>query len=363
MKSKNLRVLVTGGAGFIGSALIRRILGSTEYTVLNIDKLTYASNVMSLAGANASPKYSFKQVDICDYVEVKKVVFEFKPNIIFHLAAESHVDRSIRDAHAFLQTNVVGTYVLLEVARKYYQSVRSNGGESFRFHHISTDEVYGDLVHPDDWTGKSVDLPRFSELTAYNPSSPYSASKASSDHLVKAWGRTHGLPFVITNCSNNYGPYHHPEKLIPSIILKAIHGERLPIYGNGRQIRDWLYVDDHADALLLVARFGKNGEQYNIGGNNELMNKDVVVEICDLLEERVLVKPGEVDNFRDLISYVGDRAGHDKRYAVDTRKIYLELGWVPKQNFRSGLQKTVDWFLSNEDWWREVYAREYKNYN
>lgn len=348
-----MKIIVTGGAGFIGSALVRMIVNENNYKVLNVDKLTYAGHLKSLEGVSNSDRYQFEQVDICDAEEINRIFNEFQPDAIMHLAAESHVDRSIDGSAEFIKTNINGTHILLEEAKQYWQGLDDELKENFRFLHVSTDEVYGELGE----TGF------FTEETPYDPRSPYSSSKASSDHLVRAWYHTYGLPTMITNCSNNYGPYHHPEKLIPSIILKAIHGERLTIYGNGRQIRDWLYVDDHVDALLLVARLGKNGEQYNIGGNNELMNKDVVVQICDLLEERVLVKPGGVDNFKDLISHIGDRAGHDKRYAVDTRKIYLELGWVPKQNFRSGLQKTVDWFLSNEDWWREVYAREHKNCN
>jgi len=355
MKSSDLRILVTGGSGFIGSALIRKIISSTSYKVLNIDKLTYAGNLSSLTGVSDDRNYQFRNVDICDVNLIEQAFSEFKPNIIMHLAAESHVDRSISDAGEFIKTNIMGTFVLLDVARRYYHSLKDSEKKSFRFHHVSTDEVYGDLIHPDDSSCEVSALPKFKESTPYFPSSPYSASKASADHLVSAWYRTYGLPCVITNCSNNYGSHHFPEKLIPTAILNAIHGKCINIYGDGRQIRDWLYVDDHVSALLCVAINGKDGGQYNIGGDNERMNKDVIIEICRVLDLLIEKKPRGIASFDQLIRYVDDRPGHDKRYSIDMTKIKDELGWVPRETFESGIFKTVTWYLSNRAWWEPLY--------
>ncbi|AIW20323.1 dTDP-glucose 4,6-dehydratase [Vibrio coralliilyticus] len=345
-----MKILVTGGAGFIGSAVIRHIISNTQDHVVNIDKLTYAGNLDSLQSVEYSDRYVFEQVDICNAVELERVFQVHKPDAVMHLAAESHVDRSIDGPSDFIQTNIVGTYTLLEAARIYWSKLESHRKNSFKFHHISTDEVFGDLE------GKS-DL--FSETTPYAPSSPYSASKASSDHLVRAWFRTYGIPTVITNCSNNYGPYHFPEKLIPLIILNALEGKPLPVYGNGMQIRDWLYVDDHARALYEVLTKGKVGETYNIGGHNEKANIDVVKEICTLLEKLAPTKPHGVSQYSDLIKYVADRPGHDIRYAIDASKIERDLGWVPKENFESGLRKTIEWYLNNQVWWKRVLDGSY----
>ncbi|MCM8525857.1 MAG: dTDP-glucose 4,6-dehydratase [Lentisphaeraceae bacterium] len=347
-----MKILVTGGAGFIGSALIRFIINSTEHEVINVDKLTYAGNLESLLSVSDSTKYTFEQVDICDAKEIARVLTSYKPDVIMHLAAESHVDRSIDGPAEFIQTNIVGTYVLLEEARKYWLSLDEDRKSSFRFHHISTDEVYGDLEEGEF----------FYETTAYAPSSPYSASKASSDHLVRAWNRTFGLPVVLTNCSNNYGPYHFPEKLIPLMILNALEGKALPVYGDGSQIRDWLYVEDHAKALFTVATKGEVGETYNIGGYNEKKNLEVVKTICELLEELHPEKPAGVKKYVDLIKYVTDRPGHDTRYAIDAGKITRELGWKPEETFESGIRKTVKWYLENLEWCQRVqdgsYSRE-----
>jgi dTDP-glucose 4,6-dehydratase len=342
---------VTGGAGFIGSAVIRHIIANTEDHVLNLDKLTYAGNLSSLAEFSKSDLYQFAQVDLCDRLTLESVFINFKPDKIMHLAAESHVDRSIDGPDDFIQTNIIGTYNLLEVAREYWLDVPSEDKAGFRFHHISTDEVYGDLEGDDDL---------FVETTPYAPSSPYSASKASSDHLVRAWQRTYGLPVLVTNCSNNYGPYHFPEKLIPHIILNAIHGKPLPVYGDGSQIRDWLYVEDHARALYKVVTEGKVGETYNIGGHNEKQNIEVVQTICDLLEELVPQKPEGIERYSDLIEYVKDRPGHDRRYAIDASKIQRELGWVPEETFDSGIKKTVQWYLENRGWWQQVLDGSYR---
>lgn len=345
-----MKILVTGGAGFIGSAVIRHIINNTEDSVVNVDKLTYAGNLESLSDVMDSERYVFEKVDICDRESLETVFSKHKPDAVMHLAAESHVDRSIDGPAAFIETNIVGTYVLLEAARNYWNALDQESKEQFRFHHISTDEVYGDLEGTDDL---------FTETTPYSPSSPYSASKASSDHLVRAWLRTYGLPTIITNCSNNYGPYHFPEKLIPLMILNALEGKSLPVYGDGMQIRDWLYVEDHARALYKVVREGLVGETYNIGGHNEKANIEVVKTICTLLEELVPNKPNGVKEYADLITYVSDRPGHDVRYAIDATKIERELGWKPEETFDSGIRKTVEWYLENKIWWSRVLDGSY----
>ncbi|MEL4204730.1 dTDP-glucose 4,6-dehydratase [Plesiomonas shigelloides] len=343
-------ILVTGGAGFIGSAVVRHIIQDTPYHVVNLDKLTYAGNLESLNSVSDSPRYQFEQADICDRSAMERIFAQYRPDVVMHLAAESHVDRSIDGPAAFIETNIIGTYTLLEAARNYWNALEPQAKAAFRFHHISTDEVYGDLEGPDSL---------FTETTPYAPSSPYSASKASSDHLVRAWRRTYGLPTLITNCSNNYGPFHFPEKLIPLMILNALAGKPLPVYGKGEQIRDWLYVEDHARALVKVATEGAVGETYNIGGHNERKNIDVVHTLCDLLEELVPNKPEGVAHYRDLITYVADRPGHDLRYAIDASKIAHDLGWVPQETFESGIRKTVIWYLENETWWRRVQDGSY----
>ena len=363
------KIIITGGAGFIGSAVIRHLINNTEHHVLNIDKLTYAGNLESLESISSHPRYQFLQADICDRQSMDKIMNDFQPHIIMHLAAESHVDRSIDGPGEFMQTNIIGTYTLLEATRSYWSTLPSKeesgvrnqesgntpqastiSRTDFRFHHISTDEVYGDLEGPEDL---------FREDTPYAPSSPYSASKASSDHLVRAWNRTYGLPVVITNCSNNYGPYHFPEKLIPLIILNALAGKPLPVYGDGTQVRDWLYVDDHARALVKVATEGENGETYNIGGHNEKQNIEVVKTICSILNELVPVATNcqlstdncQLKSYSDLITFVADRPGHDLRYAIDASKIQRELNWTPEETFESGIRKTVQWYLANKDSW------------
>ena len=336
-----MNILVTGGAGFIGSALIRHIIESSEHSVLNIDKLTYAGSLDSLAEVEQSPRYEFEKADICDSESVRRLIVRFQPHVIMHLAAESHVDRSIASPLEFINTNIIGTFILLEEARKYWEDLDVIKKPHFRFHHISTDEVYGDL-------GK-FDTP-FTEETPYNPSSPYAATKAGSDHLVRAWSRTFKLPIVISNCSNNYGPYQFPEKLIPLVILNALKGKELPIYGNGKQIRDWLYVEDHAKALLRIAFSGKIGATYNIGGHNELQNIEVVKTICRTLDNLAPSKLNGIHKYEQLISFISDRAGHDKRYAIDATKIARELSWTPQETFETGIKKTVEWYLKNQDW-------------
>ncbi|HHF0556376.1 TPA: dTDP-glucose 4,6-dehydratase [Vibrio antiquarius] len=345
-----MKILVTGGAGFIGSAVVRHIIRDTQDTVINLDKLTYAGNLESLVDVSDSERYYFEQVDICDRAELDRVFSEHQPDRVMHLAAESHVDRSIDGPAAFIETNVMGTYHLLEAARQYWSSLDEARQSAFRFHHISTDEVYGDLEGTDDL---------FTETTSYAPSSPYSASKASSDHLVRAWQRTYGLPTLVTNCSNNYGPYHFPEKLIPLMILNALDGKPLPVYGDGMQIRDWLFVEDHARALYKVVCEGEVGETYNIGGHNEKANIEVVKTICALLEELRPDKPAGIESYESLITYVKDRPGHDVRYAIDATKIAQELGWTPEETFESGIRKTVEWYLNNPQWWQRVLDGSY----
>lgn len=355
-----MKILITGGAGFIGSAVVRHIIRNTSDTVINVDKLTYAGNLDNVAMVSSESRHIFCQADICDHAALADIFVQFKPDAVMHLAAESHVDRSIDGPADFIQTNMVGTYTLLEVARHYWQSLPAESQNTFRFHHISTDEVFGDLE-------ESGSL--FTENTPYAPSSPYSASKAGSDHLVRAWHRTFGLPVLITNCSNNYGPYHFPEKLIPLMILNALEFKPLPVYGKGDQVRDWLYVEDHARALYKVVTEGKVGETYNIGGHNELQNIEVVHTLCDILQELVppqvsadssSMKNQFTGQYRDLIKHVDDRPGHDKRYAIDASKIQLELGWTPQETFSSGIRKTVEWYLENMEWCERVQDGSYQ---
>ena len=376
-----MKILVTGGAGFIGSAVIRHIINNTQDSVVNLDKLTYAGNLESLLEVSSSDRYAFEQVDICSAEELQRVFTEHQPDAVMHLAAESHVDRSIDGPAEFIQTNIVGTYTLLEAARAYWNTLPETRKQAFRFHHISTDEVYGDLPHPSDvmvegasapvGAGHACDsnLPLFTEETSYAPSSPYSASKASSDHLVRAWQRTYGFPILVTNCSNNYGPYHFPEKLIPLVILNALEGKPLPIYGKGDQIRDWLYVEDHARALYKVLTEGSIGETYNIGGHNEKQNIEVVQTICEILDElrpKASVGAGHAcgsdlaSSYKSQIAYVTDRPGHDRRYAIDASKIANELNWHPEETFESGIRKTVQWYLDNQQWCKNVQDGSYQ---
>lgn len=343
----SLRFLVTGGAGFIGSAVVRKLIGETEHDVCVVDKLTYAGNLASLEPVSRSNRYLFEQADIGDSERMKAIFADFQPDIVMHLAAESHVDRSIDGPAAFIETNVVGSFALLQGALRHFRALPEDRKARFRFHHISTDEVFGSLGS-DGF---------FREDTAYQPNSPYSASKAASDHLVRAWHHTYGLPVVMTNCSNNYGPYHFPEKLIPLIIINAFEGKPLPVYGNGLNVRDWLYVDDHADALLTVATNGKVGESYNIGGHNEKTNIEVVKTICALLDE---LRPDPKGSRERLITYVTDRPGHDARYAIDAGKIGRELGWTPKETFETGLRRTVEWYLANPNWWGDIRSGVYR---
>lgn len=340
-----MRILVTGGAGFIGSAVIRMAI-EKGFSIINVDSLTYAANLLSLKTVSDHPEYSFENCDICDSSALKSIFRKYQPDAVMHLAAESHVDRSIDGPGAFIQTNVVGTYNLLQVAKDYYQTLKGEKQAGFRFHHISTDEVYGDL---------SIDDPAFEETTSYDPSSPYSASKAASDHLVRAWARTYNLPILVTNCSNNYGPYQFPEKLIPVVILKALHGESIPVYGKGDNVRDWLYVDDHADALLTVLQKGVLGETYNIGGDNERTNIELVETICDLMDAHKDVKS---QNHAKLIHFVTDRPGHDRRYAINASKIKNDLNWTASISWNDGFEQTLNWYLENEWWWRPLLKAE-----
>lgn len=346
-----MKIMVTGGAGFIGSAVVRYLIENTSDDVLVVDSLTYAGNLSTLEAVSDSPRYHFAKVNICDHQAINALFNDFQPDAVMHLAAESHVDRSIDGPAAFIETNIVGTYVLLEAARKFWSALTEDKKLAFRFHHISTDEVFGDLED---------DHSLFTEQMPYAPSSPYSASKASSDHLVRAWQRTYDLPTIITNCSNNYGPYHFPEKLIPLVILNALAGKPLPVYGDGGQVRDWLYVDDHARALYEVITKGRVGETYNVGGHNEQKNIDVVKTICTLLDELQPEKPVDIQEYRQLITFVADRPGHDKRYAIDASKIERELGWRPQETFESGIRKTVEWYLANQDWCDQIRAGSYQ---
>ena len=336
-----MKILVTGGAGFIGSAVVRMAI-SRGHEIVNVDKLTYAANLESLRDVSNSPKYAFEKADICDLDAMNAIFAKHQPDAVMHLAAESHVDRSIDGPGAFIETNVMGTFAMLQSARAYWDGLPSARKDSFRFHHVSTDEVYGDL---------ELDDLAFEETTSYDPSSPYSASKAASDHLVRAWARTYKLPVVLTNCSNNYGPFQFPEKLIPVVILKALHGNDIPVYGKGDNVRDWLYVDDHADALLTVLQKGKIGETYNIGGNNERTNLELVETICQLMGQHLT---SEDRDFKELITFVTDRPGHDRRYAINASKIEADLGWSPSISFDEGFDKTIAWYLENEWWWRPL---------
>ena len=347
----NKTILITGGAGFIGSALIRHIITKNNHRVVSVDKLTYSGNLQSLESVESSERYIFEHADICDEKELLRIFTDNQPDIVIHLAAESHVDRSIDGPREFIQTNIVGTFSLLEQSKKYWQSLRGDKKESFRFLHVSTDEVYGDLNETSGF---------FTEDTPYDPSSPYSASKASSDHLVRAWYRTYGLPVLITNCSNNYGPCQFPEKLIPHMILNALAGKNLPVYGDGKQIRDWLYVDDHVEALMDVAQNAKVGETYNIGGNNEIQNIDVVRKVCFILDELVPNKLNGTGSYSELITYVKDRPGHDVRYAINAQKINEDLDWEPLDDFESGIQKTIEWYLNNIEWCDNILNGSYQ---
>ena len=342
-----MRVFVTGGAGFIGSALVRHLIANTPHEVLNLDKLTYAGVLESLDEVTDDPRYRFVQGDICDGAMVRRLLGEFQPDVIAHLAAESHVDRSIDGPADFIDTNIVGTFSMLEAALDYWRGLDAERQKAFRFHHISTDEVFGSLGEDG----------HFTETTPYDPRSPYSASKAASDHLVRAWGHTFGLPVLVTNCSNNYGPYHFPEKLIPLVIIRALGGAELPVYGDGSNVRDWLFVEDHARALAIVFEKGEPGETYNVGGNSERKNIEVVRAICAALDERQPRADGR--SYAEQIRFVPDRPGHDRRYAIDASKIRDELGWEPRVSFEEGIARTVDWYLDRRDWWEPILARRY----
>ncbi len=347
-----MKIIITGGAGFIGSALIRYLINEFDHTLINVDKLSYAGNLDSLESIAHYKNYHLEVADICDYKKLENIFKKYCPDVVMHLAAESHVDRSIANPIDFLNTNIIGTYNLLQCSKLHYDSLKASAKSRFRFLHVSTDEVFGDLENDRDF---------FTEDTAYAPSSPYSASKASSDHLVRAWGRTFGIPVLISNCSNNYGPYHFPEKLIPQTIINAIQGKSIPVYGSGLQIRDWLFVDDHVRALHQIITHGKPGESYNIGGNNERKNIDVVESICNMLNTKIIDKPENILDYKNLIQFVDDRPGHDQRYAINSNKIKHELNWKPLENFSSGLKKTVEWYLDNEIWWKRVLSGDYKS--
>lgn len=363
INSQKLKFLVTGGAGFIGSCVVRYIITNTKHHVVNVDKLTYAGNLESLRSIESNDRYSFERADICNGAQLKIIFESHQPDIVMHLAAESHVDRSIDSPSNFIQTNIFGTYTLLEEARFYWNSLQGERKKNFRFHHVSTDEVYGDLPYPGEHDVEGNESNNdflsnvlFTENTPYAPSSPYSASKAASDHLVRAWKRTYGLPTLVTNCSNNYGPYHFPEKLVPLVILNALDEKPLPIYGSGNQIRDWLYVEDHARALVLVATEGEVGQTFNVGGHNEKTNLEVVKTICTILNE---IAPRE-NCYSELIVHVPDRPGHDMRYAIDASKIQKELGWQPKETFETGIRKTIKWYLNNQQWCKNILNGTYK---
>ena len=344
-------ILVTGGAGFIGSALIRHLLLKNKHTIINVDNLSYSGNLESIPGAQNNKNYFFENCDITQKKIITDLILKYEPNLIFHLAAESHVDRSIDGPEDFINTNVLGTFNILEASRQYHKSNISKAGFLFRLHHVSTDEVFGDLKEKDS---------RFTESSHYDPSSPYAATKASSDHLVRAWGRTFEIPYVISNCSNNYGPYQFPEKLIPHSIINAIKGKNLPVYGSGLQIRDWLHVEDHVKALMEIAQYGELNHSYNIGGDNEIRNIEVITSICDYLDHKIEAKPSNIESFHELITHVTDRPGHDQRYAIDASKIKSNLSWVPEEKFKSGLIKTIDWYLNNSGWWERILSGEYK---
>jgi dTDP-glucose 4,6-dehydratase len=346
-----MRILVTGGAGFIGSALIRYIIHNTDHKILNIDKITYAGNLLSLKEVDQSKNYNFQKIDICSREDMQKAFKIFKPEIIINLAAETHVDRSIDASFPFIETNIIGTHNLLEISREYFSELSLEKKRNFRFHHVSTDEVFGDLQKND---------PAFNVTTAYNPSSPYSASKASSDHLVRAWKKTYQLPTIISNCSNNYGPYQYPEKLIPHIIINALNQKALPLYGDGSQIRDWLYVEDHAEALSTIALEGEVGKTYLVGGNNEIKNIDVVKKICAVLDELHPPQSSEINNYEELITFVDDRPGHDLRYAINTESIHTGLAWSPRESFETGIRKTIEWYLNNSNWWKGILKNGYR---
>ena len=347
-----MEIFVTGGAGFIGSSLIKYLLDHTNHRIINIDSLTYAGNLESLEPIDSNPNYIFEQVNICNFKALEHLFQKYSPSLVMHLAAESHVDNSIENPLDFINTNIIGTYNLLQCSRMFFEKRLHGNKELFKFLHVSTDEVFGDIPNLSDF---------FSESSPYDPSSPYSASKAGSDHLVRAWHRTFNLPIVISNCSNNYGPFQFPEKLIPKTIINLCLGKQIPIYGNGEQIRDWLFVQDHVKALYKIAINGESGESYNVGGNNEKKNIDVVTTICSIADDLISTKPGGISSFKDLIYFTDDRPGHDQRYAIDCSKLYSKLGWVAEESFSSGIQKTVEWYANNKQWWGRVLSGEYRN--